>query len=237
MNPELYHLHHENYLEDLPFWLTLADQTSGPILELGCGTGRVMSTLRREGFNVFGLDYDQQMLDHLKQIDPDAPVFLADLTNFQLDLKFSLILLPCNTYSTLTAAQRKSALGSVCDHLTPGGIFAFSLPNPADLIEMGNSDEAGIEESFILPDTQTPVQVSSSWETVENTVTIYWHYDQLLADGRVKRTTHLITHQLDPVETYLEETKAAGFILETFGEFDRTPYHPEADFLIVEAKK
>jgi SAM-dependent methyltransferase len=237
MDPELYHLHHENYLEDLPFWLTLADQASGPILELGCGTGRVMSTLRKEGFNVYGLDYDQLMLDHHKQIDPAAPVFLSDLTNFQLVMQFSLILLPCNTYSTLTATQRKTTLVSVFSHLAPGGCFAFSLPNPTDLIEMGSSEEAGIEESFILPDTQTPVQVSSSWETVQNTVTIYWHYDLLLIDGKVKRTTHQITHQLDPVETYLEEVKAAGFKLETFGEFDRTLYSVEADFLIVEARK
>ena len=242
MDPELYHLHHQNYLEDLPYWLTLADQMSeksqpSTILELGCGTGRVMQTLRAEGFEVFGLDYDQQMLAYLKGQDPAAPVFLADLTGFQLDQKFSLILLPCNTYSTLTSAQRRSALRSISAHLAPGGIFAVSLPNPADLIDMGSSEESGIEESFNHPASGLPVQVSSSWETRGSTVTIYWHYDLLLADGRVTRTTHSTTHQLDPVESYLAELRDAGFQVETYGEFNRTPYHPEADFLIIEARK
>ena len=242
MNPELYHLHHQSYLEDLPYWLTLADQArengiSGTILELGCGTGRVMQALRAEGFKVYGLDYDQRMLNYLKAQDPTAPVFLADLTDFQLGQEFALILLPCNTYSTLTSAQRRSALKSITKHLAPGGIFGVSLPNPADLIEMGSSQESGMEESFTHPASGSPVQVSSSWETREHTVTIYWHYDLLLADGRVTRTTHSTAHQLDPVESYLAEFREAGFRFETFGEFNRTPYHPEADFLIIEARK
>jgi SAM-dependent methyltransferase len=235
MDPELYHLHHQKYLEDLPYWLTLADQATGPILELGCGTGRVMQFLRGEGFDVCGLDNDQGMLDYLRRIDPDAPVFQADMTNFSLEQKFSLILLPCNTYSTLISKQRKSTLERIAAHLAPGGTFAASLPNPVDLVGMGSSEESGIEESFIHPESQSPVQVSSSWETLGDTVTIYWHYDLLLADGTVKRTTHAICHQLDPVEDYLTEVRQAGFEVSTFGEFNRTPYHTEADFLILEA--
>jgi SAM-dependent methyltransferase len=236
MKPELYHQHHTGYQEDLPYWLTLADDAAGPVLELGCGTGRVFSQLRQEGIPVIGLDNDLRMLEYLKNLDPTAQVFLADLTRFQLGRTFPLILLPCNTYSTLTAAQRRDALACIARHLAPGGTFAASLPNPADLIEMGNSEEADPEEHFLHPGDGAPVQVSSSWQTRDQTVTIYWHYDHLQPDGQVNRTTHLTTHQLDPMDTYLDELIEAGFSVNTLGEFDGTPYHPEADFLILKSR-
>ena len=237
MKPELYHLHHTSYLEDLPYWLSLADRFGGTVLELGCGTGRVLSQLREEGIQVFGLDNDYRMLTYLKKLDPTASVFLADLTRFWLGRTFPLILLPCNTYSTLTAVQCKEALALIASHLPPGGIFAASLPNPADLIGMGNSHEADPEEHFSHPVDGDPVEVSSSWETRDHSVTIYWHYDHLRQDGQVIRTTHHTTHQLDIVDTYLEELVEAGFSVQTYGEFDGTPYHPEADFLILECEK
>jgi ubiquinone/menaquinone biosynthesis C-methylase UbiE len=45
MFPQLYHIHHNAHTEDLPFWLKLAQQQGGPVLELGCGTGRVLIPL------------------------------------------------------------------------------------------------------------------------------------------------------------------------------------------------
>jgi len=237
MKPELYHAHHINYLEDLPFWLSLADQLPGPILELGCGTGRVMHYLKQEGFEVYGLDHDVRMLHYLKQHNPEACVFAADLTNFHLAKKFSLILLTCNTYSTLSSAQRRTALKCIDQHLVAGGVFAASLPNPFDLIEMGDSDEAGVEETFFHPETGDPVQVSSSWISQGNQVTINWHYDQLLPDGQVKRTTHSTSHYLDPADSYIQEMQAQGLTVQTDGEFNGRAFSENTDFLILRGFK
>lgn len=237
MRPELYHIHHSSYFEDFPYWMTLADQADGPILELGCGTGRVLQPLFEEGFQIFGLDLDLRMLTYLKQQAPSAPIFAADLTNFRLQMKFSLILLTCNTYSTLSTIQRLAALSCIDQHLAPGGIFATSLPNPTDLIEMGDSEEAGPEEFFDHPQTGSPVQVCSSWQTRHHQVSIYWHYDHLLPDGQVDRTTHSTSHYLDPAENYIQQMEAQGFRVETHGEFNETPYSPETDFLILRGTK
>ena len=237
MRPDLYHAHHTNYLEDLPYWISLADQAGGPILELGCGTGRIFQFLTQEGFSVFGLDHDMRMLGYLKQNQPSAPVFAADLTRFHLDIKFSLIFLGCNTYSTLSTAQRQAALACIDQHLNTGGVFAASLPNPLDLIEMGNSDEAGPEETFFDPTTGDPVQVSSSWQTQQNQVTIYWHYDHLRPDGQTSRTTHCTTHFRDPAENYIQQIHNQGFEVHTDGEYNGTPYSEETDLLILRAYK
>ena len=237
MKPELYHAHHTSYLEDLPYWLNLADQAEGPILELGCGTGRIVSILKQEGFQIFGLDHDLRMLGYLKHRLPKASIFAADLTRFHLQTKFSLIYLACNTYSTLSGNQRRDALQCIDRHLEPGGVFAASLPNPYDLLQMGDSEEDGPEETFFHPETGDPVQVSSSWRTMDEKVFIDWHYDHLLPDGQVKRTTHSTSHWLDPVEVYLQEMQHKGFNVSTDGEFNGAPFSKETDLLILRAYK
>lgn len=236
MDPTLYHIHHTTYLEDIPYWITLADQAQGPILELGCGTGRIFSLLREEGFPIYGLDYDPGVLHFLKTQDTTAPVFLADMQYFNLNVSFPLVILTCNTYSTLTASQRQRTLQRVCAHLQPGGIFAASLPSPYDLIAMGDSEEAGAEDTFIHPESGNPVEVSSSWQSKGNQVTIYWHYDHLQPDGTVNRTTHSITHQLDQADLYIKEMEACGFEVQTFGDFAGSPFDEEASYLILQGR-
>jgi SAM-dependent methyltransferase len=237
MKPELYHAHHTSYFEDLPYWISLADQANGPILELGCGTGRILQPLSQEGFKVYGLDHDLRMLRYLKQQIPEAPILAADLTSFHLGVQFSLILLTCNTYSTLSATQRQAALKCIDQHLLGGGLFATSLPNPYDLIEMGDSEEGGPEETFFHPETGNPIQVSSSWQTRQNQVTIDWHYDQLHSDGQVNRTTHSTRHFLDPADSYIQEMKNQGFTVLTDGDFIGNPFSEETDFLILRGYK
>ncbi len=56
--PLFYHAQHQNYLEDLPFWLGLAATQGSPILELGCGSGRVLLPLALAGHRVLGIDND-----------------------------------------------------------------------------------------------------------------------------------------------------------------------------------
>ncbi len=237
MKPELYHSHHNLYKDDLAFWHDLTAQFGQPVLELGCGTGRVLLPLRQQGINVIGLDLEPAMLAVLKTQDPAAPVLAADLRQFHFSTLFPLILLPCNTWSIFTAPQRQAALNTITRHLTPGGCFCVSLPNPAILIDLGDSDDIEIEDTFPHPQTGNPVQVSSTWETRDEHITVFWHYDHLLPDGQIERTTHHISHQLDQTETYLNELHAAGFEITTWGDFDRSLYDEDSPSLIVQAVK
>jgi SAM-dependent methyltransferase len=240
MLPLLYHTHHNQYLEDLPFWLELAKQANGQILELGCGTGRIMLPLIENGYQVTGLDLSAEMLVYLKSLAvkaglPEPDVVQADLTSFQLDMQFPLILLPCNTYSTLNASQRQSALDCITQHLTPGGVFATSLPNPDWLSGLEDIDDVEVDTIFIHPETGNPVQASNEWIRTQDQVEIFWHYDHLLPDGQVERFSQATRHWLTSTEQYLEELQARGCKVKTHGDFEREPFSTELPFLIIEA--
>jgi SAM-dependent methyltransferase len=61
-----YDLVHAELKDDIPLVLTLAGQGKGPILELGCGTGRLLLPLARAGYEVIGLDNSPAMLAKAK---------------------------------------------------------------------------------------------------------------------------------------------------------------------------
>jgi SAM-dependent methyltransferase len=243
MFPRLYHAHHCLHMEDLPFWLDIAAQRQDPILELGCGTGRVLARLAQAGRQIYGLDYDFGMLAVLREnLHPDlqnkGTVFQADFTRFRLAMLFDLILLPCNTFSTLDAAGRPALLSQVIAHLKPGGLFALSLPNPSMLRRLRPRSDPEVEEVLVHPLDGEPLQVSSAWQRTRQYFTLYWHYDHLLSDGRVERLSVETRHYLTSAETYLAEMRQAGFSsFNLYGDFDRSVLTPTSPNLIILATR
>jgi SAM-dependent methyltransferase len=245
--PLLYHAHHSRHMEDLPFWLDLAARQEGPILELGCGSGRVLLSLARSGRLAVGLDNDPEMLAlllrnlrrNLRRSPPASVLVLqADLAAFHLGLRFGLVVTPCNTWSTLGAEVRLACLERVRLHLRPEGMFAASLPNPALLRRLPRRSPAEIEETFLHPLDGEPVQVSSAWERASGFFNLTWHYDHLLPDGRVERTSAQACHALTPAMTYLEELVQAGLAPGApLGDFDGSPFTSDSPNLILIARK
>jgi len=213
------------------------------VLELGCGSGRVLIPLALEGKSVFGCDIDFEMLRVLlnnlsASQQAQAHIFQADFTALHLAVKFGLIFLPCNTYSTLTAEQRPALLKCVFTHLLPGGAFAVSLPNPLRLKRLPRRAEAEVEEVFAHPIDQEPVQVSSAWVREQDCFTILWHYDHLFPDGTVERLTAQVKHYLTPVAQLCQEVEAAGFSeLTLIGDYDGAAYSASSAQLILIAKR
>ena len=239
MLPALYHAHHSLHLEDLPFWLELASQSDGPILELGCGTGRVLIPLAQAGHRVVGIDHDLAMLRYLRTSLPmharfDLFLIAADITDFWLNPRSGLILLPCNTLSTLSQAERQACLACTRRHLQPGGTFAVSLPNPQVLDQLTSQSTPELEDEFIHPTTGNPVQVSSAWQRTKWAFDVTWNYDQLFPDGTVERVTMKASHHLVSTQGYLDEIQSAGLrVAHLYGDFDLSPYASESPNLII----
>jgi SAM-dependent methyltransferase len=241
MFPALYAAHHGLYKEDLPFWLDLAARQKGLVLELGCGTGRVLLPLAQAGYRVIGLDNDLDMLRYLRthcpaDLQPAPLCYMGDIAGFRLGIQCALILLPCNTWSTLSSDQRAQALNCIRQHLLPGGLFAVSIPAPDLLLSLPARSDPQIEEHYPHPEDGSMVQVSSGWRRGRRHFTVTWHYDRLMPNGEVRRLTARVRHDLASARQYQDELAAAGLAVQAvYGDFEHSPYSTASQELILVA--
>jgi SAM-dependent methyltransferase len=119
---------------DVEFYLGLARKAAGPVLELGCGTGRVTIEIARAGIPIVGLDCEPNMIAAARRKSEGLanPFWvLGDMSDFALTRTFELVLIPYRSFQHLaTDAKQRRALGCIRRHLRPGGRLAFDLTNP-----------------------------------------------------------------------------------------------------------
>ena len=227
------------YTEDLNFWKELAEKTRGPILELGCGSGRILLSIANQQKILVGVEIQHDFLLILRERVQNkryqhVMYFQADITNFNLNLKFDLICIPCNTFSSLTETQRKATLHRAAHHLSESGLLVITLPNPSLLIDLPSTSDLEVEDIFPHPLDSEPVQVSSRWERFSSHLDIFWCYDHLKSDGKVARNQNVIRHCLVLVEDYHSELKEAGFTIRfVYGDYDRSSYEEQSPHLIL----
>jgi SAM-dependent methyltransferase len=121
------------YTADLPLWEELADSadTGGPIMELGCGAGRVTLHLAARGAPlVIGIDHDPDLVaavwDRSQGFGGDAEI--EDVRDFDLTTKFSLVLAPMQLIQLLASSgDRLACLACVAESMVRGGRAAFAI--------------------------------------------------------------------------------------------------------------
>jgi SAM-dependent methyltransferase len=128
-----------SYAADLGLWEELAAKTTGAILDLGCGTGRVTLHLARRGHRVTAVDLDSALVATLAERAGQLPVETetGDARRLELPGDFELVLAPMQLVQLFDdAEQRILCLRSVGSHLSPGGLAAFAIveamPAPVD---------------------------------------------------------------------------------------------------------
>jgi SAM-dependent methyltransferase len=116
--------------QDVVFYREAAREYGDPILELGCGTGRVTMALAEAGYRITGLDLSERMLERAVQKRAALRVearerwhlMQGDMTQFDLGEKFRLILIPFRPLQhLLEVKQQMACLNCVRKHLKPGG--------------------------------------------------------------------------------------------------------------------
>jgi SAM-dependent methyltransferase len=132
-----------SYTADLRLWEELADQTDKPIMELGCGAGRVTLHLARRGAHlVIGVDNDSDLVaaiwERSGKLSGDAEV--ADVRSFEFATKFSLVIAPMQLIQLLSDSQERVAcLSCVVDSMLPGGLAAFSIVEDLPVFPAGTA--------------------------------------------------------------------------------------------------
>lgn len=240
--------HHAAYTEDIPFWKSWTDRRD-PILELGCGFGRVTIPLSLEGHQLVGLDTDWECVRHLmaklKESDQDYQgqvlILQADMLHFYTNPVFSAVLLPCNTYSVFPTHDRQRLLFNVTRMLKKKGLFIISVPNPQRITEIHENlrekdinPEPDLETVITHPETRHPVQVSSQFIATPDGVRWDWFYDQLFPDGRVDRIVRSTEHKLCSLDIYRREFQMVDLkVIACLGDFNGAFYEDEAPYLIL----
>jgi SAM-dependent methyltransferase len=243
----LYDLIHAEVRDDIPFYLELAAECGGPVLELGCGSGRTLVPLAEAGYEVVGLDSSAEMLNRARERLQGSPardrvrLVQGDMTAFDLGMTFNLITVPFHTWLHLTTDQAQvDALRCIRRHLDLRGLLVIHLPAPATIVDAEHDGALVLEQTLTDPETGEMVLQFSSTRLDRHAQLYYvtWIYDRVGADGAVRRqvlpmTLHyLYFHQID---FWLGRIDFK--VNEVWGDYDRAPYDDDSEHLIVVAAK
>ena len=224
--------------QDVEFYVDLALESGGPVLELGCGTGRVLLPTARAGVKITGLDLSEHMLSMCRQklatepaeVQARVQLVHGDIRRFDLGSEFRLVTIPFRPFQHLiTLEDQLACLACVHSHLGPGGRIVVEVFNPdlKRLVDVDSHQEYGEEPLFQMPDGRRVVRRyrNASVDLHRQVLNAEIVYDVTHPDGREE---HLV--DAFPFRYYfryeMEHLLArTGFEVEAlFSDFDRSPY-------------
>jgi SAM-dependent methyltransferase len=247
--PELYDLEHAEFAEDIDLYLRLAEVVGDPILELGCGTGRVLAPIAAAGYRITGVDRSRPMLDRARsafQSHPSTPeerVTLVEGSMTEADRvpggPFGLVIFSLNGLMHVPAiAGQRAALASARRALDPRGMLVIDALNPTSEL-LGTFDGRVQHEGSWRKSDGTVVDRFSArtHDSAEQWIDTELWYDLTNPEGHVRRVRsafpmrYLVASEL---ALLLELTGFAEWKL--YGSYDLDPYDDGSDRLIVTAE-
>ena len=228
----LYDHEYRRRRDDLAFYRRTARAVGGPVLELGCGSGRVLVPLVRDGFRVVGIDRSAPMLrgarGRLLRLPPSAraraALLRADMRRFSLAATFPLIVAPFNALMHLYHPDAMlRCLRCVREHLAPGGRFVFDVVNPNPRMLARDESRRGPRTRFLHPTDGRAYRYSTShhYDQTRQIAYVRIYYEPLDGGrGRVVRLAHRMFFPRE-LEVFL---RMGGFrMVERLGGFSGEP--------------
>jgi len=219
---------------DAAFYRQLAQEAGGPVLELGCGTGRVLLPIAALGIPCVGVDASPAMLAVLRGKSPPPNLELVEARMESFDLgerRFALVICAFRAFQHLLEIDAQlAALANVRRHLAPGGAFAFDVFDPKLAWLVAPGDTERLDATFTLDGVQTrrfarTTRVDQATQTLE----ITFRFEPANVAGNT--TVQLRWFYRYEIEHLLAR---AGFAdLTIYGGYDRRAWRPEGDTVIV----
>lgn len=241
---DLYEAEHRGWTDDLALYRALAARSGGPVLELGCGTGRIAIALAEAGHEVHGIDTSDSMLDiarkNLEERGLAATLSRGDMRRLRSERAFGLAFCALDGLLHLQSTDdvRNALLAAHCA-LRPGGLFACDVVNPSpDLLAMRDG-VVRYQSRFVGPGN-TEVSHFVSWDIDPGSQIIdtVHFYDWLSEDGAVRRRTTSFRLRYLEREEMEAALQAAGFEgVELYGSAQLDAFDPESDRMIFVATR
>jgi SAM-dependent methyltransferase len=246
---DLYDLQHDALSDDAGFFVALAGyldlRPDHTILELACGTGRLLAPLLEAGYRVAGVDLQEAALERARRrLAPwgdRARLVRADMRDYALDQRFPLAFIGLNSFlHLLSAGDQLACLRCTRRHLRAAGLLAIDVQNPLTFLG-GNAVPDVPRHRFTARDPHTGETVMQfGIERVDEaaqTVAVTLFVDRIAADGTLTRRLTCLTLRF-VLRFELEALlRAASFTPEKcYGTYDLDPYTAESPRLIVLAR-
>jgi SAM-dependent methyltransferase len=233
--------------EDVDLYLGFAKRSGGPVLEIGCGTGRLLVPLALAGFRCTGVDISPAMLLLAQRkleataAEDRATLVRADARELALQDRFRLALVGLNSFMHFVADDdQRRLLASVRRYLDPLGTLLLDLPNPDSSLLGETSGQLVHEWTRTSPETGLLVTKMRSQriDTSSQLLDLLFIYDEIDGEGLVRRTAvpfqlrYLYRRELELL------LQACGFEVEAvYGDYWLNAYTAESPKLIVVARR
>ncbi len=236
-----YDIEHAHFDEDLSLYMNFAELCGSPLLELACGSGRLLVPLAREGYELTGVDSSASMLNLAREALGQAGVAARcklvqeNMYSLHLGQKFRLAFIALGSFGHVyTRREQRQTLAAVRDHLTPGGRFILDISNAdvrymehlsGQLLHQGTwqRDDGAMLSHFVSP-------ASSPTKRLLELAHFYEVHRQGEAVRRTVIRTHLYLFERNEAELLLEE---AGFVItNVYGDYELSPFEHDSPRMI-----
>jgi len=230
--------------EDIDFYVKMAKKYGDPILELACGTGRVLLPIAKAGYNITGLDNSESMLKVLKKkleredeaVRRRVTIVKGDMRSFDLGKKFKLIIMPFSSIvHILTLEDALQTFKNIWKHLEEDGVYVMDtfIPN----LEIISKKE---RTTFDIRETEDGKIIL--WESAKYDLTNQYievkRYTEIQKKEGIKKATWKVKIRYwfkTEIELLLKQAKFSE--INTYSSYDLTPYNYEKNPMIIIAKK
>lgn len=228
----------------LDFYCDLAKAAKGPVLDVACGTGRILLPCLQAGVDIEGVDLFEPMLNTLQTkaaaLNLQPTLHQADMSEFSVPRKFALVMIPFNAFiHNMTQEAQIACLRCCKSHLLPGGQLVFDTFFPSLAIIGAEENTRALEGEIPHPETGLPIRLydTRTFDRVAQTQHSINEIEVLDAEGNVREvhrsqvsSRFIYKHEMDLL------LRVAGFDRwEIYGDFDRQPLTQENDAMIVAA--
>lgn len=240
-----YDVEHARFDEDVDLYMNFAELRGGPLLELACGSGRLLLPLAHAGYEITGVDTSARMLDlarvALETEDVAARCKLAqqDMCALQLGKKFHMAFIALGSFGhIITRKAQQQALAAIRAHLTASGTFILDISNEdarymesmgGQMLHQGTwqTEDGSMITHFVSPASSSTMHL----------LDLTHFYDMHRQGEAVRRTitrTQLYLFERNETELLLEQ---AGFtIKDVYGNYDLSQYEHDSPRMIFVAE-